>query len=95
MTTANAVTVPASRPIGVKVAALFAGALFVAAAAQVSVVLPGTSVPVTLQPLAVLVVGGLLGPRFGALSLVTYLAMGAAGLPVFTPVGLPGLARLF
>jgi biotin transport system substrate-specific component len=50
----------------------------------------------TLQPLAVLLVGGLLGPRLGAASLVLYLALGAAGLPVFTPtVPLPGLARLF
>jgi biotin transport system substrate-specific component len=49
----------------------------------------------TLQPLAVLLVGGLLGARLGAASLVLYLAMGAAGLPVFTPtVPLVGIARL-
>jgi biotin transport system substrate-specific component len=48
----------------------------------------------TLQPLAVLVVGGLLGPTLGASSLLLYLALGAAGLPVFTPLGLPGIARL-
>jgi biotin transport system substrate-specific component len=99
MTTANAAPAvniaAASRPIGVKIAAALAGSLAVAAAAQVSVPLPGTTVPMTLQPLAVLVVGGLLGARFGALSLVAYLAMGAAGLPVFTPGGLPGAARLF
>src|SRR5712692_9341332 len=93
--TANTTVAAASRPIGVRIAAALAGALVVALAAQVSVPLPGTTVPMTLQPLAVLVIGGLLGPRFGALSLVSYLAMGAAGLPVFTPGGLPGLARLF
>src|SRR5258705_4477990 len=43
--------------------ALILGAAFVAAAAQVSVPLPGTPVPMTLQPLAVLLVGGLLGAR--------------------------------
>jgi biotin transport system substrate-specific component len=49
----------------------------------------------TLQPMAVLLVGGLLGARLGALSMILYLAMGAAGLPVFTPtVPLVGLARL-
>jgi len=85
----------ASRPIGIKVAVALAGALVVAGAAQVSIPVPGTTVPMTLQPLAVLVVGGLLGARFGALSLAMYLAMGAAGLPVFTPGGLPGAARLF
>ena len=94
--TSNTVTAAAaSRPVGLRVAAALAGALLVALAAQVSIPVPGTAVPMTLQPLAVLVVGGLLGARFGALSLALYLAMGAAGLPVFTPGGLPGVARLF
>jgi biotin transport system substrate-specific component len=84
-----------ARPFAIRFAAALAGAVAVAAAAQFAVPLPGTAVPMTLQPLAVLIVGGLLGPRTGALSMVLYLAMGAAGLPVFTPVGLPGLARLF
>jgi biotin transport system substrate-specific component len=76
--------------------AVVLGALIVAGAAQVSIPLPGTPVPMTLQPMAVLLVGGLLGPRFGALSMILYLAMGAAGLPVFTPaVPLVGIARLF
>ncbi|NIN55326.1 MAG: biotin transporter BioY, partial [Hydrogenophaga sp.] len=35
-----------------------------------------------------------LGPRLGAASMVVYLALGAAGLPMFAPVGLPGAARL-
>jgi biotin transport system substrate-specific component len=49
----------------------------------------------TLQPMAVLLVGGLLGARLGALSMILYLAMGAAGLPVFTPtVPLLGVWRL-
>jgi len=74
--------------------AVLLGAALVAAAAQVAVPIPGTPVPVTLQPLAVLLVGGLLGPRLGATSLILYLALGAAGLPVFTPYGLPGIARL-
>ncbi|MBI1967219.1 MAG: biotin transporter BioY [Gemmatimonadetes bacterium] len=74
--------------------AIVLGAALLALAARVSVPLPGTPVPVTLQPLAVLVVGGLLGPWLGASSLLFYLAVGAAGLPVFTPFGLPGVARL-
>src|SRR5256714_3890691 len=77
-----------------RVAAVVLGALVVAAAAQVAVPLPGTPVPMTLQPLAVLLVGGMLGPGLGAASLMLYLALGAAGLPVFTPIGLPGVARL-
>src|SRR6266513_5666815 len=79
-----------------RAAAVVLGALLVAGAAQVSVPLPGTPVPMTLQPMAVLLVGGLLGARLGALSMILYLAMGAAGLPVFTPtVPLIGFARLF
>ena len=82
---------------GVRVFAVVVGALLVAAAAQVSIPLPGTPVPMTLQPMAVLLVGGLLGARLGALSVILYLAMGAAGLPVFTPspLLLPGIGRLF
>ena len=94
MTNAVATTPIATRPLGVRLALALAGALAVAAAAQVALPIPGSPVPFTLQPLAVLIVGGLLGPRLGALSLVTYLAMGAAGLPVFAPLGAPGFARL-
>jgi biotin transport system substrate-specific component len=72
---------------------LAAAVVAVAVSAQVVVPLPGTPVPMTLQPLAVLVVGGLLGPRLGVAALVLYLGLGAAGLPVFAAAG-AGLARL-
>ncbi|HVH68083.1 MAG TPA: biotin transporter BioY [Gemmatimonadales bacterium] len=87
----------AQSPTARRVLAVIGGAVLVALSAQVAVPLPGTPVPLTLQPLAVLIVGGLLGPELGAASLVTYLAMGAAGLPVFTPSPLlpQGLGRLF
>ena len=78
-----------------RVVAVVLGAALVAAAAQIAVPLPGTPVPMTLQPLAVLLVGGLLGARLGASSMVLYLALGIPGLPVFTPtVPLVGIARL-
>jgi biotin transport system substrate-specific component len=41
----------------------------------------------TLQPLAVLAVGGLLGGAEGLSALVLYLLLGAAGLPVFAAGG--------
>lgn len=59
------------------------GALVVALAAQAAVPVPFSPVPMTLQPLAVLAVGGVLGAADGLLALVAYLAMGALGLPVF------------
>ena len=80
---------------GRRALAVVLGVALVAIAAQIAIPLPGTPVPVTLQPLAVLLVGGLLGPRLGAGSLLLYLGLGAAGLPVFTPFGAPGVGRLF
>jgi biotin transport system substrate-specific component len=59
------------------------GALVVALAAQVVVPVPFSPVPMTLQPLAVLVVGGLLGAAAGLSALVLYLMLGILGLPVF------------
>lgn len=59
------------------------GALIVALAAQVVVPVPIGPVPMTLQPLAVLAVGGVLGATGGTSALVLYLLMGLAGLPVF------------
>ena len=67
----------------------------VAAASQIAIPLPGTPVPFTLQPMLVILAGMWLGPIAGASSMVFYLALGAAGLPVFTPLGAPGIARFF
>lgn len=67
-----------------------------AAAAQVSVSLPLTAVPLTLQPMIVLLGGLALGPRLGSASQILYLAAGIAGLPVFaaSPLLPPGPLRL-
>jgi biotin transport system substrate-specific component len=64
--------------------AVVLGAVVVAISAQFSIDLPGNPVPVTLQGLAVLLVGGILGARAGAAALVLYLLAGIAGLPVFS-----------
>jgi biotin transport system substrate-specific component len=63
------------------------GALVVALSAQVVVPVPFSPVPMTLQPLAVLAVGGLLGPAAGVSALIIYIALGALGLPVFAGGG--------
>src|SRR5689334_24202307 len=77
-------------------AAIVVGAsLFVALCARITIpLLPLTPVPLTVQNLGVLLVGLLLGSRRGFASLALYLAEGAAGLPVFNPGGLGGLAQL-
>jgi biotin transport system substrate-specific component len=69
------------------------GALIVALSAQIVVPVPFSPVPMTLQPLAVLVVGGLLGGAAGLGALLLYIALGLAGLPVFAGGG-SGVARL-
>jgi biotin transporter BioY len=52
-------------------------------------------VPITGQTFAVLLSGALLGSRRGALSQLTYLAVGATGIPYwFALGGAPGIARL-
>jgi biotin transport system substrate-specific component len=67
----------------------------VAAASQIAIPLPGTPVPFTLQPMLVVLAGMWLGPAAGAASMALYLVAGAVGLPVFTPIGAPGIARFF
>lgn len=44
---------------------------------------PGSVVPITLQTFGVMLAGLVLGARRGALAALLYLAVGAAGLPVF------------
>ncbi|MGB9084433.1 MAG: biotin transporter BioY [Terriglobales bacterium] len=66
-------------------AIVVAASLFVALCARVSVPLPFTPVPLTLQNFGVLAVGLLLGSRRGFAALALYLIEGACGLPVFSP----------
>lgn len=65
----------------IQAALVVAGTMFIALAAQISV--PFYPVPVTLQTLAILIVGFTYGSRLGALTLIAYLAEGAMGMPVF------------
>jgi len=61
------------------------GILLVALGAHVRIVLPTTDVPMTLQSLGVLLCGFWLRPRDAVAAMLAYLALGAAGLPVFAP----------
>jgi biotin transport system substrate-specific component len=64
------------------IALICVGAAFIALTANVTVWLPDNPVPITGQTLSVLVVGGALGLRRGALSVGLYLALGLM-LPVY------------
>ena len=82
-----------SAEAALQVAIIVAASLFLAVCARFSFPIPGTPVPLTLQNFAVLLVGLALGSRRGFMALVLYLAEGASGLPVFSPIGAPGLLR--
>lgn len=76
-------TVLRTDSIAARVLAVSAFAVGTALCAQISFHLWFSPVPVTLQVLAVILSGLVLGSKLGALSQLQYLAMGAAGLPVF------------
>src|SRR5881394_1760363 len=96
-TTASQLRTPFGRSLSTRLTLVgivgFAAA--VAAASQIAIPLPFTPVPITLQPMLVILAGMMLGPAAGAASMALYLIAGAAGLPVFTPIGAPGIARFF
>jgi biotin transport system substrate-specific component len=76
-------------------AAVIGSSALVALCSHLSVPLVFTPVPLTLQNFAVLLVGLLLEPAAAFAALALYLLEGAAGLPVFSPFGAPGIAHLF
>lgn len=65
--------------------ALFAA--LTAAVAPFKIPLGFTPIPITLQTLAVLMSGAMLGPYYGALAMILYVVVGALGLPVFAGGG--------
>ncbi|MBA1333986.1 MAG: Substrate-specific component BioY of biotin ECF transporter [Firmicutes bacterium] len=65
---------------------MIAAAMFAALTAifaQISIPLPFSPVPITLQVLAVCLAAAILGSKLGTLSQLLYVAIGAIGLPVF------------
>jgi biotin transport system substrate-specific component len=79
--------------VGREVALVLGGSLLIALVAQLRVVLPFSPVPITGQTFAVLLLGALYGRTRGAATVMTYLALGGLGLPVFAG-GTFGLATL-
>ena len=70
-----------SKTLTLTLTALFAAVL--AAASWISVPLPFTPVPINLGTLAVTLTGALLGRKYGPLSVLIYILLGAVGVPVF------------
>ena len=72
----------ASAATDVALVATFAA--FVAVCAVLPAIPTGGAVPITLQTFGVALTGLVLGPRRGALALLLYVAVGLAGVPVFS-----------
>lgn len=81
-----------SRSLASDIVLVTAGAGLTAVAAQVAI--PLHPVPITMQTLAVLLVGSTLGASRGALSMVLYAVLGLVGLPVYSDAT-SGAAVLF
>ena len=81
---------PYPRTRGIALAATFAALISVTSPISI----PIGPVPITLQVFFVYLAAALLGPRYGSLSMLIYLGLGAAGLPVFAGLNL-GTAVLF
>jgi len=62
---------------------IIGASILIALAAQVAIPIPGSPVPLTLQPIAVLLVGVTLGAWRGSAAAALYLLEGISGLPVF------------
>jgi biotin transport system substrate-specific component len=78
-----------------QVALVVGASLFVALCARVTIPLPHTPVPLTMQNFGVLLAGLLLGSRRGFAAMVLYLVEGLAGFHVFNSGGPGGSAQLF
>jgi biotin transport system substrate-specific component len=80
----------------VRVLAVLLAVALTAASAQVTMPVPFTDVPFALTPMMVILSGAVLGSRLGLVAMLSYLAAGIAGLPVFAPSAAlpPGALRL-
>ncbi|WBU57716.1 biotin transporter BioY [Paracoccus sediminicola] len=81
-----------SRSLTTNTLMVLAGTVLLALSAQISV--PMFPVPMTLQTLAISLIGLTYGSRLAAVTLIAYLAEGAMGLPVFANAS-AGPAPLF
>jgi biotin transport system substrate-specific component len=93
--TGRSAVASSGRHLALQAGIVIASTALVALCAHISVPLGFTPVPITLQPFAVLLLGLLLAPQISFAALSLYLLEGAAGLPVFSPHGLGGIAQLF
>lgn len=93
-TAVQAVEQSRSQSISRNVALIVGGALLMDILGRFSLPLPFSPIPLTLANFGVLLIALSIGSRRAAAAMLLYLAQGAAGFPVFSPVGPGGLAQL-
>ena len=62
---------------------ILSGTIFLALMSQLTIPLPFTPVPITGQTFAVMLIGLVYGKKLGSSTVITYIAAGSAGLPIF------------
>lgn len=70
-----------SKTMNLILCAIFAA--ITAVTSGIIIPLPFTPVPITLATLAVMLTGGLLGSKYGSVSMIVYVLLGAFGAPVY------------
>lgn len=93
----NGATLGSARPlrraaIPTQAAMVLAGVAILTASAKFQV--PFWPAPMTMQTLAVLTLGAAYGARLGSGTVIAYLALGAAGAPVFAAGGAPPISSV-
>ncbi len=71
------------KAVGSDLAIAFAGSILLAFISQYYIPLPFTPVPISLQTVGIFLIGGMLDPFKGFLSVFFYLLEGSLGFPVF------------
>ena len=68
-------------------ALIITGSVLITLSAKISIPLPFSPIPITMQTFAVLFIGALLGSKRGSLTVLAYISQGIMGIPVFAKAG--------
>ncbi len=66
---------------------IITGSVLITLSAKISIPLPFSPIPITMQTFAVLFIGALLGSKRGSLTVLAYISQGIMGIPVFAKAG--------
>ncbi|MFL2648327.1 MAG: biotin transporter BioY [Dehalococcoidia bacterium] len=79
----KSIFIPTDRSILIKLSISILLILLTSIFAQFRFFIPGNPVPITFQTMGILLMGGVLGPKWGLSASTGYILLGLAGIPVF------------